>query len=235
MRSLLYQHPSAVSALLSTTISVGLYFVHEYFFHFYPQYLRELLIFNILGSISIALFIGKLFYKLNNRVYTDSLTALWNRRYFNIRLYEELQRAKKADASFGVAFIDVDNFKEVNDHYGHVAGDQLLINIANTLKQSTRNIDIVSRWGGDEYAIIFPNVNPESLHLLAEHIRNSVLRSDICYNCSISVGVSLIDGDMEVDKILNLVDIKLYEDKKRKEVRIKGCLVLEAGNVNQFV
>lgn len=228
MRSLLYKHPSAVLALLSTTISVGLYFVHEYFFHFYAQYLRALLIFDILISATIAAFIGNLVYKLNNRVYTDSLTALWNKRFFYIRLNEELQRAKRAGTYFGVALIDVDHFKEVNDQYGHVAGDQLLINIANTLKQFTRDIDIVSRWGGDEYAIIFPNVNHESLQLVAERIKNAILHSDICYNCSISVGVSVIDGDMEMDKIMNLIDIKLYEDKKRKEVRIKRYPVMEA-------
>ena len=235
MYSLLYQHPSVVSALLSTTISVALYFLHEYFFYFGPQYLRELLIFNILGSASIAAFIGNSVYKLNNRVYTDSLTTLWNRRYFDIRLNEELQRTKRADATFGVAFIDVDYFKEINDHYGHVTGDQVLINIANILKHSTRDIDIVCRWGGDEYAIIFPTVNHESLHLIVERIRYSVLHSDICYNCCISVGASLIDGDMEIDKILNLVDIKLYEDKKKKEVRIIGYPVIKAENVNQFV
>lgn|GEM_PF-2047509 len=228
IRSLLYQHPSIFLALFSTTISVGLYFAHEYFFHFYPQFLSELLIFNILTSATIAILVGNLVYKLNNRAYTDNLTALWNRRYFNIRLNEELQRAKRASSSFGVAFIDVDYFKEVNDYYGHVAGDQVLLNIANTIKQITRNIGIVSRWGGDEYAIIFPNVNQESLHLVAERIRHAVLCSDICYNCSISVGASLIDGNMDINQILNLVDIKLYEDKKRKEVRLKGYPVIKA-------
>jgi len=219
MRSLLYKHPSVVLALLSTTISAGLYFIHEYFSHFYPQYLHDLLLFYILAPATIAIFIGKLICKLNHSVYTDSLTALWNRRYFNIRLNEEFQRAKRAGTSFGVAIIDVDSFKEVNDHYGHVKGDQLLINIANTLKQSTRNIDIVARWGGDEYAIILPNVNYQNLHLVSQRIKNAVLRSDLCYNCSISVGISLIDGDMKIDQIMNLADIKLYEDKKREKVK----------------
>jgi len=228
MRSLLYQHLSLVLVLLSTTASVGFYFIHDYFYRFHPQYLYELLIINILISSATALVVGKLVYQLNNRVYTDALTALWNRRYFDIRLNEELQRAKRTGTSFGIALVDVDYFKEINDHYGHITGDQLLITIGNTLQQSTRDIDIVFRWGGDEYAILFPDVNLESLHLITERIKNAVLRNNNCYSRSISVGTLLIDGNMERNQIMPLVDLKLYEDKSRGKANMKGYSIAKA-------
>lgn len=86
----------------------------------------------------------------------DDLTQLWNKRYFNIRLSEELERSKRKGAPLCLAYVDIDDFKIINDKFGHVVGDTVLVNMADIFKRNTRNLDIVSRWGGDEFVIIFP-------------------------------------------------------------------------------
>lgn len=105
---------------------------------------------------------------------TDCLTGLFNRRYFDDRLFEELQRALRYDSPFSLAIFDIDDFKLFNDTEGHLAGDEVLKAIADISRESVRSIDIVARFGGEEFAIIMPQTEREEAFLVAERTRKNI-------------------------------------------------------------
>ncbi|MEW5978013.1 MAG: diguanylate cyclase [Acidobacteriota bacterium] len=105
---------------------------------------------------------------------TDALTELYNRRFFQERLTEEIERAKRHNQPIALFMMDLDNFKNYNDTYGHLAGDEALRIVAATLKKSVRNIDVVARYGGEEFAVILPMTGADSAKEIAERIRTGV-------------------------------------------------------------
>jgi len=105
---------------------------------------------------------------------TDSLTGLFNRRYFEERFFEEIQRSERHNLSFSLAIMDIDDFKLFNDTEGHLAGDEVLKNIANIAKDSVRVIDVIARFGGEEFAVIMPQTEKNEAFLVAERIRESI-------------------------------------------------------------
>ena len=112
--------------------------------------------------------------RLNDLVYTDSLTGLYNHRYFQENLSAELNRAHRYDFSVSLIIFDIDYFKKVNDNYGHPAGDQVLKNIAKAIKESIRPSDIVARYGGEEFAVILPQTDISGVKIFAARIRRCV-------------------------------------------------------------
>ena len=97
--------------------------------------------------------------ELERIAYIDSLTGLPNRRYAEITLHARMDELQRYGWLFGVIFIDIDNFKSVNDRYGHQCGDEVLKTVAKTLQNSVRSFDVISRWGGEEYlAVIAPQL-----------------------------------------------------------------------------
>lgn len=105
---------------------------------------------------------------------TDSLTGLFNRRYFEERFFEELHRSDRHNLSFSLAMLDIDDFKLFNDTEGHLAGDEVLKSIANIAKDSLRVIDVIARFGGEEFAVIMPQTEKEEAFAVAERIRKSI-------------------------------------------------------------
>jgi diguanylate cyclase (GGDEF)-like protein len=105
---------------------------------------------------------------------TDFLTGLFNRRHFEGRLFEELQRSNRHNLSFSLVMIDIDDFKLFNDTEGHLAGDEVLKQIGNIAKDSLRVIDVIARFGGEEFAIIMPQTEKDEAFLVAERVRKSV-------------------------------------------------------------
>lgn len=105
---------------------------------------------------------------------TDSLTGLFNRRYFDGRLFEELQRATRYDTVFALAIFDIDDFKRFNDTEGHTAGDDVLKTLANIARESLRSIDILARFGGEEFSIIMPQTDKDEAFLVAERVRTNI-------------------------------------------------------------
>ncbi len=159
--------------------------------------------------------------------FTDSLTDLFNKRYFDERFFEELQRSERHNLSFSLAMLDIDDFKLFNDTEGHLAGDEILKNIAKIVKESIRVIDIVARFGGEEFAIIMPQTEKDEAFFVTERIRKSV-REQLPHtwrvfpneNVTVTAGVATypLDGKDLKDLIRN-ADKALYKGKQEGKDR----------------
>ena len=155
---------------------------------------------------------------------TDSLTGLYNRRFFDNVLRTEFSRHKRSGSQLSLIMLDVDRFKTYNDHYGHLKGDECLRKIAHTLKAAVeRSPDIVARYGGEEFVVILPDTNSRGAAVLAGRIGESVLRlalphakSDISEFITISLGIATAADHVLTDgpQLVALADQALYHAKK---------------------
>lgn len=169
---------------------------------------------------------------LNDIARTDPLTGIGNRRMFEEALPAAMQRSERAKASLGLAYLDIDHFKAINDSYGHGVGDMVLVEFANRLKQSVRATDTVARLAGDEFVIIFENlgdgVQPS---VLGDKIIESMRAPFVCGSelvaVSASVGIALCGAGLATaDNYLQTADQALYEAKSagRATYRIRPVL-----------
>ncbi len=148
----------------------------------------------------------------------DSLTQLPNRRLFEKNLvarFEEMQRNRKP---FGFIFIDIDNFKMINDNYGHNVGDLVLKMVAKKLSDTLRPYDIVGRWGGEEFVSLVPYVSREQLHAISNRMRSmidrmSVFTGESVLKVTISVGATLATHEDTIDSIVKRADKLMYVSK----------------------
>lgn len=156
--------------------------------------------------------------ELERLAYLDPLTGLANRRYAEITLHARIDELQRYGWLFGVIFIDIDNFKTVNDRYGHERGDEVLKMVAKTLQNSVRSFDVVSRWGGEEYIAIIANVEGEELRATANRCRALVERSFMPavpgLRITISVGATLVQQDDTVETVVKRADGFMYQSKK---------------------
>ncbi len=157
----------------------------------------------------------------------DNLTQLYNRRYFFQRLHTEVSRSLRHGHKVACLYIDIDHFKQVNDNHGHTAGDLALTHIANILADSMRDTDILARLGGEEFALLLPEVQEKGMLDTAERIRLSIentpceLAIDAPLHLTVSIGLCMLDGDKTVGEtkeiseiLLNLADSALYKAKE---------------------
>ncbi|HIF0232829.1 TPA: GGDEF domain-containing protein, partial [Legionella pneumophila] len=148
---------------------------------------------------------------------TDSLTGLYNRRYFDQRLGEEINRAKRTNQSLVLMFIDVDDFKLINDQYGHPTGDLFLIELAKTMNSLVhRDEDACFRIGGDEFAALLTKSTLDTVMAQCKNLKEHLYRSGIDVKTSISIGiVSVSPTDLEnVEQVISEADKTLYQAKK---------------------
>ncbi|MDF2500100.1 MAG: pleD 3 [Anaerosporomusa subterranea] len=165
----------------------------------------------------VGLVTGRFIQKLSLSSHTDFLTGLWNRRYFYLRLDEEETRATRKKTPLCIAMIDVDGFKKINDTYGHAIGDVLLSDLAAIFKKNTRNTDIVTRWGGDEFAIIFVETSLADALEITERIRRKVEKTfHASYFLTISAGIIPLEPDQDIKDLLIKADQALYQAKTQK-------------------
>jgi len=157
---------------------------------------------------------------LYNLAHYDMLTKIPNRFLFNIRLEKAISNASRHDSNVVVFFIDLDNFKDINDYYGHQAGDRVLISIVKNIKQVIRQEDTLSRIGGDEFALIIEGIiSKEYITTLAKKIvkASSISikhRTNTIY-ASCSVGISMFPQDSSSkDELIHFADIAMYKAKK---------------------
>ncbi|MBI5197909.1 MAG: diguanylate cyclase, partial [Nitrospirae bacterium] len=154
---------------------------------------------------------------LERKANRDDLTDLYNRRYFEIRLEEEIARANQNKDTFVILLCDIDGFKAINDSWGHQAGDEALKTVAQCLKESTRGTDFVARWGGDEMVAFISNTGREGGLITAERIRKSVRkkREKADLDLDLSIGVTLFpEHGKNAHELLRLSDKALYIAKK---------------------
>lgn len=149
----------------------------------------------------------------------DSLTSIPNRYCFEQALQHAVAQSEKGLAN-SLLFIDLDNFKIVNDTFGHIMGDQLLINVVGTLRSVLRKTDTLARLGGDEFAILLEGASNEEASLVAEKLRAAVEEEDLCldmygtyFKLTISIGIVAIDGKLSSQEILAYADQALYTAK----------------------
>ena len=155
---------------------------------------------------------------------TDKLTGLFNRLKLDESLNDEFNRSNRFKRSFGIIIIDIDYFKRVNDTYGHQVGDQVLIQFAKILKENIRKVDILGRWGGEEFMIICPETNFEGTIKLAQSLRKIISKYDFpnIGNFSASFGVSIYNNDENIDKVIARADNALYKAKENGRNRVEG-------------
>ena len=156
--------------------------------------------------------------QLQEMAITDFLTGLYIRRYFMSRLQDELLRSERYNKAFSIAMIDIDNFKNVNDSYGHAAGDQALKAAGSFFKKNLRQTDVVARYGGEEFVIFFPETNKKVAYVLAERLRKgfSQIRLDTLPRLSISLGISTYPDDgKDIETLIKNADAAMYSAKQR--------------------
>jgi diguanylate cyclase (GGDEF)-like protein len=163
--------------------------------------------------------------RLREMAFTDALTQLPNRRLLLDRLKQALNSSKRQCSYGAVIFLDLNEFKQLNDTHGHNVGDQLLIEVANRLQLLVRASDTVARLGGDEFVVLLVNLGAELLHAtahansIAEKIKSALneeyVLGDIRHHGSASVGIKLFIGDqVDPDQVLHEADEAMYESKK---------------------
>jgi diguanylate cyclase (GGDEF)-like protein len=155
----------------------------------------------------------------------DALTGLANRRSFDESLTREFARATRTGAPLSVALCDLDHFKSLNDGYSHAAGDAALRAVADLIRQCCRMSDIPARWGGEEFALLFPETTREEAHRICERLRVAVERADCRafapgHRLSISVGVTDRVGLSHHERLISRADAKLYEAKNDGRNRV---------------
>lgn len=156
----------------------------------------------------------------------DELTGLLNRRGFNDALKTSLPFGKRGTDKYALILIDIDNFKYINDTYGHSFGDLILKNIAKLQQVFVRSSDLVTRWGGEEFLILLENIPNDEVLRIAENIRKNVEKTPFAnesfkINVTISLGISYSEEMDSFDTLLNLADERLYIAKAQN----KNCIV----------
>lgn len=132
------------------------------------------LLMKFLGLAAIAIERTSLYQKMTELAITDDLTKLFNTRYLNRTIEIEIQRSTRYNSSVSLVFMDIDYFKHVNDRYGHIIGSKVLVEMGQLLLRSLRSVDIVARYGGDEFVIVLPQTPPASAAQIAERMRKAV-------------------------------------------------------------
>ena len=155
----------------------------------------------------------------------DPVTRIGNRRYGDLSLAAKLSELERYGWPFGVLFMDIDHFKQVNDVYGHDVGDRVLRIAATTIMNGTRSSDIVSRWGGEEFLVLVPHVDVKQLKDVAEKIRLLIEKSSISVEgknieVTVSIGVTQARKDDTIDSLMKRADALLYKSKSEGRNRL---------------
>ena len=158
----------------------------------------------------------------------DTLTKLYNRRHMEERLQAEHQGFIGAGKVYSVMMIDVDDFKRINDRYGHTAGDTILKKIANILRKEIRESDVGARWGGEEFLLLLPGLKEEDTLSRAEDILNKIKKETYSYNgikipITITIGVATIDKDETIEQLIDRADHALYSGKNTGKDKVVGA------------
>jgi two-component system, cell cycle response regulator len=151
----------------------------------------------------------------------DSLTGIWNRRAILDLMHREFERSRRANSVSGVLMLDLDHFKNVNDSYGHQAGDAVLQEVGRRIQLAIRLYDLAGRYGGEEFLIVLPGCGRDEVQMCAERIRiamcdESIPVADFCISVSVSIGSVVFNPALHSERdALSTADAALYQAKNR--------------------
>ena len=171
---------------------------------------------------------ARYFEKVRQLAYIDGLTGIFNRRYFEMRMAEEVERAQRYENQLSVIMIDIDNFKKLNDEFGHLLGDEALRQVSAIFAQNLRKVDIACRYGGEEFVILAPQTSGDHAHAVAEKLRKVVEGwsfPGVPRPVTITAGVSSFPANGRTrDELVKAADEALYLAKQhgRNRVQLAG-------------
>ncbi len=178
---------------------------------------------------AFALSKAELYSQMEKMAITDGLTSLYNHQYFEKKIAQEMARARRYQKQLSLILLDIDHFKNINDHQGHLVGDEVLRLLGNLLREEMRDIDIASRYGGEEFVLILPETGVDSAMLVAERLRQKVesifkKHTSINGDVTVSVGVGTypLHGERQ-EELLEKVDEALYAAKNNGRNQTVSC------------
>jgi diguanylate cyclase (GGDEF)-like protein len=154
---------------------------------------------------------------------TDSLTGLFVRRYFMVKLQEEIHRAERYGKRLSVIMADLDRFKKINDTYGHDAGDRALKAISKFLQKNIRDVDAIARYGGEEFVMLIPDTDKEAAYCLAQRLRAELAKVKLedLPPITISLGIATYPSDStDIEELIKKADAAMYEAKQKGRNRV---------------
>ena len=178
-------------------------------------------------QFALALRRLRLYKDIETLAITDGLTGVYTRRYFTERFDEEIRRSSLRKSCLAFLMIDADYFKMVNDQYGHSTGDQVLKEISNIIQENVREIDIVGRFGGEEFCVVLPDTDTEGARVVAERIRKSaegcsIKAYDNSVRVTLSIGIAIYPSDGKLlEEMMDKADWALYRAKSQG----RNCVV----------
>jgi diguanylate cyclase (GGDEF)-like protein len=183
----------------------------------------------ITSAVLVSLFYSMISYeirmKLEHTSSTDELTGLYNRRLFSHLAEIELKEMQRNYSALSIIMLDIDNFKTINDKFGHKCGDQALLNVSSILRQTVRPKDILSRWGGEEFIILLPETDIAHAEMVADRLRNNIENlkmacQDNEFSMTVTLGlVSSHTHNVSLDKLIEQADSAMYAGKAKGKNR----------------
>jgi len=166
-------------------------------------------------------------HRLRTMAVRDPLTGLYNRNYFNETISREIKAVERYGRALSIIIVDIDNFKRINDTYGHLHGDGVLRECAGILQWMARSSDIVCRFGGDEFLVVTPEVACDEDHPLVERIEAALAEwnesyGSAGYELSFSFGCANFSDGRELHEVIMEADRKMFEDKRRRALAREG-------------
>lgn len=184
---------------------------------------------DVSGQVALAMENAQLLERLQDMALRDELTGLFRPGYFHERIQEELAKVEREQSSAGLLFIDLDDFKRINDAYGHQAGDAVLAQVADVIRSSIRASDVACRMGGDEFIILLPGITMESTHRLAArfcrriHEHHFLLPEGGTVQLTASVGVASFPEDASGwHQLVHRADEAMYMEKRARKSRMRA-------------
>lgn len=181
----------------------------------------------VADQVALAIKNAQLFLKLEELSTKDELTGLPNRRYLNERLERDIAEAKRWQHPLSVLVIDIDHFKKLNDREGHAAGDEALVAVARAIERVLRAVDVVTRWGGEEFVVILGRTGLDDAQIVAEKVRVAVSEIEVSSakgqpfgHLSVSVGVAELTGGEAASSLVQRADRAVYVSKRAGRNRV---------------
>lgn len=217
--------PTVVIPLVFLEQFVGVLFVRDDKANRVWQENEIMLLETVADQVAIAVNHSRLYVKSQREALRDSLTGVFNRRYFEMQFEREMNLAERTEQPLTVIVVDLDHFKSINDTYGHGAGDDVLRSVARLMKSRLRNFDTLARYGGEEFFIILPRTNTETALIVAERLRKTVAEAEFsqCGSVTVSLGVATYPTHASTSvELRTIADRALYSAKR--EGRNRVCL-----------